>query len=213
MHRSFVCGMLVVPMAVLGIAIVYAGDVTTPNTFVAGTTAVAADVNENFAAHAAAIDDNHDRIAALEAEPTRVTQAVSRTFVFTGLPADSYDLDIYVRGDADSVGVNPWEFGSVQVQVRFGRSAPVLPGHAFVFDGWYSSDGPDVTFPAAKWQNLTQWAISVGKGSDGTTPMIVTLNTTLAATSTSTPTRGEFIVCANGKPPADDGYEIVLVCD
>lgn len=62
-NRNFVLGMMVVPMALLGLAVVYAGSVTTPNVFVADTPAVAANVNANFSAHQAAINDNDNRIA------------------------------------------------------------------------------------------------------------------------------------------------------
>jgi hypothetical protein len=61
-NRKFVLGMLVVPMALLGFAIVYASSVTIPNTFVAGTPAVAAEVNANFAAVKAAVDDNFAKL-------------------------------------------------------------------------------------------------------------------------------------------------------
>ena len=64
--KQFVLGMLVVPMALLGLGIALAGSVTIPNTFVAATPAVAAEVNANFAAVKAAVDDNDARITALE---------------------------------------------------------------------------------------------------------------------------------------------------
>ena len=45
-----------------------AGDLTTPNVFSAGTPAVAADVNANFDAVEAAVDDNDARISGLEGD-------------------------------------------------------------------------------------------------------------------------------------------------
>ncbi len=60
--NRFVLGTMIVPFALVGIGVVYASSVVTPNTFVAGTPAVAAEVNVNFAAHAAAINDNDARI-------------------------------------------------------------------------------------------------------------------------------------------------------
>ena len=63
-YKSFTIGMLVVPLALLGIGIAVASSVVTPNTFVAGTPAVASQVNDNFTAHAAAINDNDTRITA-----------------------------------------------------------------------------------------------------------------------------------------------------
>lgn len=47
---------------------IQASDLTIPNTFVAGTIAVANDVNANFVAVETAVDDNNSRIAALEAQ-------------------------------------------------------------------------------------------------------------------------------------------------
>jgi hypothetical protein len=64
--RSFAFGMSVVPIALLGIGIAIASSVNTPNVFVPGTPVVAAQVNANFAAHEAAIDDNDARITVLE---------------------------------------------------------------------------------------------------------------------------------------------------
>ncbi len=61
-NTPFVLGMSVLPLALFGVAVAMASSVATPNTFVAGTTAVAAEVNANFAAHAAAINDNDARI-------------------------------------------------------------------------------------------------------------------------------------------------------
>lgn len=80
-HRYFALGMMVVPLALLGLAAVYAGSVSTPNTFVSGTPALAAEVNANFTAHATEINDNDSRIAALES-PSR--RGSLRAFVSVG---------------------------------------------------------------------------------------------------------------------------------
>lgn len=56
-------GSLIIPVALfitLGLAV--ASNVSTPHTFVGGTTALSAEVNANFAAHEAAINDNDTRI-------------------------------------------------------------------------------------------------------------------------------------------------------
>lgn len=58
----------------LGARMAQAGPVTVPNTFTAGTTAQASQVNDNFTAVKAAVDDNDARIAVLEA-PGSVTSA------------------------------------------------------------------------------------------------------------------------------------------
>ncbi len=48
-----------------------AGTLTVPNTFTAGTPAVAADVNANFTAAKTAVDDNDARVTALEGTALR----------------------------------------------------------------------------------------------------------------------------------------------
>lgn len=56
--RTFVLGMLVVPIALCGLGLAFASSVSTPNTFVSGTPALASEVNANFAALEAAINNN-----------------------------------------------------------------------------------------------------------------------------------------------------------
>ena len=53
-----------------------AGSVSTPNTFVAGDTAQASEVNGNFAAHETEINDNDARIASLEATVISLTSRI-----------------------------------------------------------------------------------------------------------------------------------------
>ncbi len=60
--KTYIAGMATLPLALFGLCAAFASSVATPNTFVSGTTAVAAEVNANFAAHAAAINDNDARI-------------------------------------------------------------------------------------------------------------------------------------------------------
>lgn len=61
-----------------------AGSVSTPNAFTAGTTISASQMNANFQALEAEINDNHARIAALEALLAGVTRS-GDTVVLTGL--------------------------------------------------------------------------------------------------------------------------------
>jgi hypothetical protein len=74
-YKSFTIGMLVVPLALLTLGIAVASSVVTPNTFVAGTPAVASQVNANFTAHAAAINDNDTRITGAETALAGLTGA------------------------------------------------------------------------------------------------------------------------------------------
>jgi len=53
---------------ILGLQSAYAAPLTIPNTFTANSPAVAADVNTNFTAAKAAVDDNDARITALETQ-------------------------------------------------------------------------------------------------------------------------------------------------
>ncbi len=50
----------------LGVTAAWAGSYTIPNSFTSGTAAVAAEVNANFSAAKAAIDDNDSRVTTLE---------------------------------------------------------------------------------------------------------------------------------------------------
>jgi len=64
--------------AVLALAAgVHADNLSVPNTFSAGSKAVAAEVNENFSAVSAAVNDNDSRIAALEAALSTLQNTVN----------------------------------------------------------------------------------------------------------------------------------------
>lgn len=79
-----------------------ASEVTVPNTFVAGTKAVADEVNANFSATETAINDNHDRISALET-------AVEELQTSPGLVVDTFyfaDL-LYILSNGDLVVADP----------------------------------------------------------------------------------------------------------
>ncbi|MEM8496388.1 MAG: hypothetical protein AAF542_00105 [Pseudomonadota bacterium] len=60
---KFICGVILVAIATLALA----EPIEVPNTFVPGTRAVAAEVNENFQAIAAESNQNDARLTALEA--------------------------------------------------------------------------------------------------------------------------------------------------
>ena len=57
-QKSFVLGMLVLPLAFTALGLAVASSVDTPHIFVSGTPALASEVNENFAAHQEAINNN-----------------------------------------------------------------------------------------------------------------------------------------------------------
>jgi hypothetical protein len=67
-QNSFILGMLALPFVLGPLSVAFAGSVVTPNTFIGGTTALATEVNANFAAHQAAINDNNARILALSSD-------------------------------------------------------------------------------------------------------------------------------------------------
>jgi hypothetical protein len=86
-----------------------ASDVTIPNTFQSGTTAVAAEVNANFSAVETSVDDNNSRIAALEAtvaalQATVTSQASTISTLQSNLTAVQSSqvmaLDSYITVDA-----------------------------------------------------------------------------------------------------------------
>ena len=94
--RTFVLGMLVVPLALCGLGLAFASSVSTPNTFVAGTPALASEVNANFAAHQAAINGNDavlgnfgtrlGVLAVAHVDGSLATPAVSRFDTRSGSP-------------------------------------------------------------------------------------------------------------------------------
>ena len=89
-RNSFVIGMLAVPLALLGLGVAVASNVVTPNSFTPGTTAMAAEVNSNFAAHANAINDNHARISTLESPVASGSLLANLDITDLGAVANAY---------------------------------------------------------------------------------------------------------------------------
>ncbi len=118
-YKSFTIGMLVVPLALLALGIAVASSVVTPNTFVAGTAAVASQVNANFTAHAAAINDNDTRIAALAA----------------GLPDSSLVRASYVEDSADLNDYNETSGTPGATIITSSVNAPVA-GILMIWGSW-----------------------------------------------------------------------------
>ena len=88
-RSAFSIGMIVAPLALLTLGVAFASSVTTPNTFVAGTTAVAAEVNQNFSAHAAAINDNNSRLDSLDGFAADVVTGQLAGSVLAAVAVDS----------------------------------------------------------------------------------------------------------------------------
>ena len=109
-NRQLLIGMLIVPIALAGIGVAVASTVATPNTFTAGTTAVAAQVNANFAAHQAAINDN----------------AASLPQVFAQLDSDA--------GGVSEVGTGQKEINSINVNLP-SSGVLVISGCCFINPG------------------------------------------------------------------------------
>ena len=74
-----------------------AGELDVPHTFTSGTTAVAAEVNDNFNAAKAAVDDNDTRITA---NTNDVTDLLSRSWQISG-------LDLYFDSGNVGIGTTP----------------------------------------------------------------------------------------------------------
>ncbi len=106
-NKKFILGMMVVPLALVGIGLTYASSVTTPNTFVGGTMAVASEVNANFAAHAAAINGNDSDLRGLMSAPAfHATMSVTPTVFAVGdvVVCDNEELDEFPTGGITVAG-------------------------------------------------------------------------------------------------------------
>jgi hypothetical protein len=74
--------LVVIAGAILASIAANASELTTPNVFTSGTPALASEVNENFSAIEAAVNDNDGRIAAMEGAGGAATFQVSNAIVF-----------------------------------------------------------------------------------------------------------------------------------
>ena len=161
--KAFFLGMLVVPLAVTGLTLAFADEVTLPHTFVPNTPALAEEVNENFAAVKAAVDDNHFRVSALENAPKSRNHSVMTTARFDGLGAGAHTIAIFVRGDCNEVLINRGNFDQ-QVLVQEGSGTPTHMR--------YSGENFDTTItPNAE---LLRTIGTYNKVTDSNTPLFVT---------------------------------------
>ena len=111
MNRIISQVLILLMLCMASLSSVFAGEVTIPNTFTAGTPAVASEVNGNFSAVKTAVDDNDGRIAALEAalatlQATVATQAATIADLEEDLAAvqtsDVMALEPYLSVDEDA---------------------------------------------------------------------------------------------------------------
>ena len=110
--NKFILGMMVVPLALVGIGVTFAGSVGAPIQFFSNTPALASEVNTNFLNHATAINDNDARLDAQDTAP-------AFSAYLTSLPAVLNAGDVLVC-DAETLdeggnGYNP-AAGSYTVQ-------------------------------------------------------------------------------------------------
>lgn len=158
---------LVASLAMLPLLAI-SGEVVIPNTFVAGSKAVAAEVNANFDAAAAAINDNDSRISALETavEALQNSPALTvDTFYFTDLLFISASGDLIV---ADVAGGQSAP-GVVATGVDW-HAVPNLTNVPFSVE----KDGTVVVFQSVGEMYLSQFSAyargNVGLAIDGVMP-------------------------------------------
>lgn len=164
-NRKFIFGMLVMPLALAGLTVVFASDVTLPNTFSPNTPARASEVNENFAAVKAAVDDNNDRIGGLENAPKAINQSVMTTARFTGLGAGTHTIAIFVRGTCNEVLLNRGDFDQqVLVQEANGNPTHIR----------YNGEDIDTTILAGEGAELLRTIGTYTKATSSATPLLVT---------------------------------------
>ena len=155
--------MFVVPLAIAGLTFAFAGQVTLPNTFTPNTPARATEVNENFAAIKAAVDDNDNRIGGLENAPKPINQSCMTTARFDGLGAGFHTIAIFVRGTCNEVLINRGDFVQ-QILVQEGNG---IPTHIS-----YTGENFDTTI--ADEEELLRTIGTYDKSSGSGTPLFVT---------------------------------------
>jgi hypothetical protein len=166
--KIFILGMAVMPLALLGIAVALASSVATPNTFTAGTPAVAAEVNANFAAHQVAINDND----------TRITAAIAN------MP------QVWSQQDQNGGGHTEAAAGQTQMN-SIAITAPsngylIISGKTFINNGEVTDERYTIV-PQIDGANVlpTPWAALIGVGPTGTDLESDTLSYTITAPITA----------------------------
>ncbi len=112
--KAFISELTALAVVVLSsICLVYTGEVNIPHVFNAGEEAVAAEVNENFAAVKTAVDDNDSRI-------NTSADAI-------GANADAIDTNnTATTANADAIAVNSTEIASSRSSAKSYTNGPLL---------------------------------------------------------------------------------------
>ena len=111
--------------------IAMAGPVNTPNTFTSGTPAIAAEVNDNFAAVETAVNDNDARIVQLTAENAALTERIDNVIANNQKLLDELaeaaafieDLRAVLSLQPDNQGNPAVVFSGVNVHINNGEGA------------------------------------------------------------------------------------------
>ena len=127
MKRSNLYRLLAAALVLIPFSAAYAGDVSIPNTFQSGTTAVASEVNANFTAVKTAVDDNNSRIAQLEALVATLETLVAAQATLVATLQGQVEaletsnvmaLDSYISVDEESDGRGPLvQLSGVNLQI------------------------------------------------------------------------------------------------
>ena len=149
----------------------FAGNVNIPNTFTAGDTARASEVNENFSALETAVNDNDSRITTNEGA---INDLANRSWEKSGndLYYNNGNIGIgTTEPDANMHIKNPTDFASLEIESNNGRAVLRLNGSETT-DGEYVGG---INFfsgsnHAARITNVRDGSVEKGKLIFGTTP-------------------------------------------
>ena len=101
-RTSFVCGMLVVPLAMVALGAALAGTASVPNTFYPDTTARSDEVNENFEALRDAVNDNVPRRTVLKYSGVHGVNVASYDYEHL------FDIGVFTKHQADTDVLITW---------------------------------------------------------------------------------------------------------
>ena len=173
-----------------------AAEVTIPNEFVAGTAAVAAEVNENFEALETGVNDNHQRISTLEGAGTDLTRVQYLGWEHGG----SVGL-----GAVLSDGLSIWFSDNVQVQDGLMASADtnlVVELYQLASGSWVKIS--DLSFDPLQAVEVEPGGLITGITLDGSAPSLaqgvrVLPGNSITAGFYKLVLRGDFIMDETGR--------------